>query len=74
MKLNWQLAPTVMVQLKFCKLRKIWNMTYFTLYKTTTLLHFYHISANVDINSLFCKSRFFIPSLWEKLFITLHNG
>ena len=27
MKINRQLAPIVMVQLKFCKLRKIWNMT-----------------------------------------------
>ena len=26
------------------------------------------------MNSLFWKSRFFIPSLWENLFITLHKG
>ena len=26
------------------------------------------------MNSLFSKSRFLIPSLWEKLFITLHNS
>ena len=46
MKLNRQLTPIVTVQLKFLKLRNIWNMTYFR-YKTTYLQ--FYISANMDI-------------------------
>ena len=53
MKLNRQLAPSLTVQLRFRKLRKIWNMTYVR-QKTTTLLFSYHISASVDIIQIVC--------------------